>query len=231
MSDLNRDVTHVRYAAIGAGFLVALVTTGLQAAVLTVWKGDAAATLLDVFVRTAPLTLAVAIIVRWSADFWHGRVQVFEGHPPFQFLVWIGVVSMILYDARAVGDLLGDHVETQRVLAPAQGGGVMYVAGQRAVAAIVNSVAGYYQTYGFAKFTSALVLGAFVAFAWWRLGRHAPGAAATRAVLYVGTVGLFVGFCWYEPSPPKPAPRPFPWRAHDGPGPPIELRPSGGSSP
>ncbi len=231
MSDLRRDVGHVRYAAVAAGFLVALVTTGLQAAVLTVWTGDAATTLLDVFVRTAPLTLAVALIVRWSADFWHGRVQVFEGHPPFQFLVWIGVVSMILYDARAVGDLLGDHVETQRVLVPAQGGGLLYVAGQRAVAAIINSVAGYYQTYGFAKFASALVLGAFVAFAWWRLGRHAPAATATRGVLYVATVGLFVGSWWYEPPPPRPVPEPFGRHLPAEPGRPIKLRPSGGSSP
>ena len=94
-----------------------------------------------------------------------------------------------------------------------------------------NAVTGYYTAYGFGKFTSALVLGAFVAFAWWRLGRHVPGATAARSILYVVAIGLFVGFWWYEPPPPKPVQEPAGRRVTVEPGPPIELRPSGGTSP
>jgi hypothetical protein len=129
-----------------AGLAITFVTLGGQAAMVKALQLDEAASLIQMFCRTAPLTVAFAFITGLVLD-----VADDESRWPWT-LVWSAV---ILWISTFVGSIFGGlKVEPADVVADRAINPVL-----KAVFYLINMGTGYYRAYGDAAFWSSLILG------------------------------------------------------------------------
>jgi hypothetical protein len=156
--DAERDVQEVRAVATVVTVVVTLLTVGVQAAVLKALQVEVE--LLQVLLRTAPLTLAVATCYL----LWHG-VGPRDDRPLLMLLLTTAVLLGSLLLSGWLGGVRPDMAiprEWWILIAPKQ-----------AINFIGGALSAYYRAYGSGTFVSSLILGVFLGWAWRKLWPHA----------------------------------------------------------
>jgi hypothetical protein len=167
----KRYLGELKRGAGWAAVAVTLVSTGVQAAVLKASGLEDAVTLLQLFFRTAPLTVAVAVIAELVADAADSAKD--------RWFVTLLYSAGVLWAATLIGGALGGlQIRPEPVLT---GGEKSVNPAVWAAFYLVNMLAGYFKAYGDGPFLSSLILGGFLFWAWRRYGEVTVAAAqATR---------------------------------------------------
>lgn len=139
-----------KWSMVIASAALSLITTGVQAAVLTLisrrvdWSS-----LATLFMTTAPLTLAIALTaaIAWPDIAWR--------HSFFGCLMEsVGAAALFLFLAIIIANYFGNlSVDLDNKVIPGENGGPM------GVYFVVNTMYAYYRAYGVAAFWSSVVLG------------------------------------------------------------------------
>ena len=167
---LAADLRAARKSGVRTAILITLLMSGVTPALCMFWQtGDSQLpfvahlkTMLAVTLQSYPLTLAVAIIVVSRQLKWfHGRIGR-----------WCFAGSVIVFSA-AISNIASQLTGTG-FIAPAQ---LMQEHPNSAwgiPAAVVNTIGGFYQTYGFGMFAASLLIGSYAGVWASRLLKHVP---------------------------------------------------------
>lgn len=181
---LAADLRATRKSGIRTAILVTLLVSGVTPALCMFWQnGDSQLTfvahlktMLAVTLQSYPLTLAVAVIVVSRRQKWfHMRVGR-----------WCFAGSVIVFSA-AISNF-ASQLTGEGFIAPAQ------LMQDRAnslwgiPAAVVNTIGGFYQTYGFGMFAASLLIGSYAGVSASRLLGHVPRSKSEAAQLAVKLV-------------------------------------------
>jgi len=149
---MKQYLLELKRAAGLTALVVTLLSTGMQAALLKAFALEDALTLLTVFFRTAPLTIAVALIAALVME----AVDSVEDR-------WFWTVvkaAIVLWVSTLLGNWLGGlRIEPVDVLTGGEKSVNPFV---RAAFYLVNALAGYFKAYGGATFLSSVALGCFL---------------------------------------------------------------------
>lgn len=148
---LKRDL---RIGFVFTTVLLALVTGGVQAALIKLLNLDEALSLIEVFFKTAPLTLALTLsLLGWM--FWMSR----DGKDAFA--KWFVLTGLCLWGAAELGNALG---ALQVDMPPASYSSNDAWESLKSIW-MVRAIRGYYAAYGPASFWSSIILSGFLVFA------------------------------------------------------------------
>lgn len=152
--NLKEDLEQIRNWTGIVAVLVTLLTVGLQAAVLKLLDLEDAIELANLFLRTAPLTISVALVAYATIREWFEHLYA-----------WILYFAVVLGTATSLGETFGGMQVVPVQVVP-------HSVRLGAINGLVNLLAGYCVAYTWPVFTSSLILGMFLAWVWLRLARR-----------------------------------------------------------
>jgi len=167
---LTADLRAARKSGVRTAILVTLLVSGVTPALCMFWQnGDSQLTfvahlktMVTVTLQSYPLTLAVAVIVVSRRQKW------------FQMRVgrWCFACSVIVFSA-AISNF-ASQLTGEGFIAPAQLMQDRPNSPWGIPAAVVNTIGGFYQAYGFGMFAASLLIGSYAGVSASRLLGHVP---------------------------------------------------------
>lgn len=144
---------HLRTGFVITTVLLALVTGGVQAALIKLLNLDEALSMIQVFYKTAPLTLALTLsFLGWM--FWMSR-DAKDAFPK-----WFVLTGLCLWGAAELGNALG---ALQVEMPPALYSSTDPWESFKSIW-VIRAIRGYYAAYGLVSFWSSIILSGFLVF-------------------------------------------------------------------
>jgi len=157
-TDPETALGEVKTAGTVVTVVITLLTVGAQAAVLKALQVEME--VFQLFLRTAPLTLAVAVSwLIWARPWGHDEA------PILRVLLTGGVMVGSLWLAGKIGGVRPEVAMPRSWVSLLSPG--------RMIEFLWRALSGYYRAYGAGNFWSSLILGGFLGWTWRKLLPHA----------------------------------------------------------